>query len=168
LKKLDYFTDLDVSKIESREKYGLRKEYRGIHSPYLYCSSGRFRVPFAMHKEDMGLASVNYLHWGAPKVWMVVSPDYEKRFEDAVAKHYPITKGINCSQRIRNLGLFVRPVFLDKASIRYSLILQQPGDLIITFAGAYHQGFNVGANMAEAVNYAWTGWTPKAVECVRG
>jgi hypothetical protein len=22
--------------------------------------------------------------------------------------------------------------------------------------------------MAEAVNYAWTGWTPKAIECVRG
>jgi hypothetical protein len=134
LKKLDYFTDLDVSKIESREKYGLRKEspvspldgdqlpntkkgYRGIQSPYLYCSSGRFGVPFAMHKEDMGLASVNYLHWGAPKVWMVVSPDHEKRFEDAVAKYYPITKGINCSQRIRHLGLFVCPVLLDKASI---------------------------------------------------
>jgi hypothetical protein len=99
---------------------------------------------------------------------MVVSPDHKKRFEDAVAKYYPITKGINCSQRIRYLGLFIRPEFLDKASIRYLLILQQPGDLIITFAGAYHQGFNAGANMAEAVNYAWTGWTPKAVECVRG
>ena len=69
---------------------------------------------------------------------MVVSPDHEKRFEDAVAKHYPIAKGINCSQRIRHLGLFVRPEFLDKASIRYLLILQQPGDLIITFADVYY------------------------------
>jgi hypothetical protein len=69
---------------------------------------------------------------------MVVSLDYEKKFEDAVAKHYPITKSVNCSQRIRHLGLFVHPMFLDKAGIRYSLILQQPRDLIITFASAYH------------------------------
>ena len=36
--------------------------YKGIHSLYLYCSTSQFGAPFAMHKEDMGLALVNYLH----------------------------------------------------------------------------------------------------------
>jgi hypothetical protein len=79
LKKLDYFTDLDVSKIESYKKYSLQKEspvfpldrdqlpntkkgYKGIHALYLYCSSNRFGVLFAIHKEDIGLVSVNYLY----------------------------------------------------------------------------------------------------------
>jgi hypothetical protein len=85
LKKLDYFTDLDISKTESYKKYSLQKEspvslldrdqlpntkkgYRGIHALYLYCSSSRFGVLFAIYKEDIGLASVNYLYWGIPKV----------------------------------------------------------------------------------------------------
>jgi hypothetical protein len=79
LKKLDYFTNLDISKIESYKKYSLQKEspvssldrdqlsntkksYRSIYSLYLYCSSSRFGVPFTIYKEDIGLVLVNYLY----------------------------------------------------------------------------------------------------------
>ena len=36
--------------------------------------------------------------------------------------------------------------------------IQNPGEFILAFSGAYHCGFNSGFNIAEAVNYANFSW----------
>lgn len=35
---------------------------------------------------------------------------------------------------------------------------QREGEIIVTFPGAYHQGFNQGLNISEAVNIATDSW----------
>lgn len=37
-------------------------------------------------------------------------------------------------------------------------MIHYPGEFIVTFAGAYHAGFNYGFNIAEAVNFATPMW----------
>lgn len=37
-------------------------------------------------------------------------------------------------------------------------IIQNPGEFVISFSGAYHQGFNLGLNLAEAVNFGTRRW----------
>lgn len=43
----------------------------GINSPYLYF--GSFRTMFAWHVEDYNMASINFQHFGAPKIWYGIS-----------------------------------------------------------------------------------------------
>lgn len=38
------------------------------------------------HTEDMELHSLNYLHYGAPKIWYCVSPAHKKKMDAFVAK----------------------------------------------------------------------------------
>ncbi len=42
---------------------------------------GMWRSFFGWHKEDADLYSVNFLHWGAPKVWYCVPPSAKDKFE---------------------------------------------------------------------------------------
>lgn len=40
------------------------------------------------HTEDKDLASINYLHYGAPKMWYCIPPKDRKKFEDLLAAEY--------------------------------------------------------------------------------
>ena len=63
-------------------------------------------------------------------------------------RSYPI-----CNQFVLHLSIWVPPAILMQWHIRSDEVEQQPGQFIVTGSGVYHEGWNGGPNVAEAVNY---------------
>ncbi|KFD47621.1 hypothetical protein M514_11484 [Trichuris suis] len=142
-----------------------RKKIEGVTTPYLYF--GMWRATFAWHTEDMDLHSINYLHFGHPKFWYVVSPEHGARFEHLVATMFPHTARA-CGAFMRHKTIAMAPHILREHGIPYSTVIHKAGEFMITFPYAYHCGFNVGYNCAESTNFAnirWINFGMKANLC---
>jgi len=119
-----------------------------------------FIIPkYNRHTEDMKLLSINYLHAGAPKYWYSICPEDSQRFESYATSRFG-TAASGCPEFLRHKRYLISPALLKKAGIRYKTLIQRAGDIVITFPGAYHFGFNTGYNMAESTNFAVPEWIP--------
>jgi len=162
---------------ESRKRLGLpesslqaghrlmctREHYSGIHSSWGFISGGE--SVFELHSEDFWLKSANILYAGAPKLWVIIDPRYMHKLEGHLAEHLNITP--KCSQFVRHQRRLLPPSLLRRWQIRFSIILQKPGCLVLVDYYAYHYGVNLGPNIAEAINYANDDWIvpPTYQEC---
>ncbi|KAG2531608.1 hypothetical protein BBO99_00001827 [Phytophthora kernoviae] len=136
----------------------LRKiDLPGVTRPMLYF--GMWRAMFAFHTEDMDLFSINYVHTGKPKFWYGIPPDAAPQLERAAQSMFP-EKHHTCSQFLRHKTSLISPARLREFGVPFYRAYQKPGEFVITFPAAYHQGFNLGLNIAEAVNFASLHWIP--------
>ena len=139
----------------------------GVSTSYLYF--GMWRSLFAWHTEDCDLASVNYLHYGAPKRWYAIPPSARARFEVVMQGLLPdLFRG--CPEFLRHKELMVSPALLEAHAIPVVRATQHAGEFMINFPGAYHAGFNFGYNCAESTNFAtrsWIGVGARCASCVR-
>ena len=131
--------------------------YNGINVPWLYM--GMLFSTFAWHNEDNYLYSINYHHYGAPKVWYGVPGKDASKFEQCIEKMK--------AQRVREekdvlqkLVLMTGPATLTAANVPLVKCVQNPGEYIVTFPKAFHGGFSLGFNCGEAVNFALPDWIP--------
>ena len=159
---------------ESQEKIKNRRKRKektlnipGVISPYLYF--GMYRSFFAWHTEDVDLYSVNYLHFGAPKVWYAVPPKHRKRFESTMKTTVP-ELFMHCGQFLRHKELLASPMLLRSEQVPLVKFVQRENEWVINYPGAYHAGFNCGFNCAESTNFATEKWIEigkqaKACEC---
>jgi hypothetical protein len=139
---------------------------QGVNTSYLYF--GMWKSTFAWHTEDMDLYSINFLHFGEPKSWYIISPENGKRFEEIASRLYPESAGI-CKAFLRHKISIISPSTLEKYSIPFAKETQEAGEFMITFPYAYHSGYNHGFNCAEAINFAmnqWISYGKKATMCV--
>ncbi|KCV70529.1 hypothetical protein H696_02875 [Fonticula alba] len=127
----------------------------GVNIPYLYF--GSWGSTFSWHVEDVDLYSINYLHFGAPKHWYTVSSRDRVAFEHILRSWFP-AEAASCREFMRHKTFLADPAVLERRGIKVSRVVQEPGEFMITFPGAYHAGFNHGLNCAEAVNFALPGW----------
>ncbi|ETP43407.1 hypothetical protein F442_09836 [Phytophthora nicotianae P10297] len=136
----------------------LRKiDLPGVTQSMLYF--GMWRAMFAFHTEDMDLYSINYVHTGKPKFWYGVPPDAAPQLERAAQSMFP-EKHHECHQFLRHKTSLISPARLKEFGVPFYRAFQKPGEFIITFPATYHQGFNLGFNIAEAVNFATLHWIP--------
>jgi hypothetical protein len=75
-----------------------------------------------------------------------------------IMKDLGIKQGADCDNWVRHRGLYVPKSVLDRGNIHYCQFQQSVGQVVITFPLVYHQGFNSGPNVAEAVNYGDRDW----------
>ena len=121
----------------------------------------------------MDLGAINYLHWGKPKVWIIIAGENAMKLEKTITEIVKNLPGDSdqykqCQNIMRHKEFLVTPDFLNKNNIIHTVIVQKPNEFIVTFPRGYHFGWNLGLNMAEATNYGNKDWIPfgiKAKQC---
>ncbi|CAL1389758.1 unnamed protein product [Linum trigynum] len=139
----------------------------GVLVPWLYI--GMCFSSFCWHVEDHHLYSLNYLHWGAPKMWYGVPGKDAVKLEEAMRKHLPDLFDEQ-PDLLHKLVTQLSPSILKSEGVPVYRCAQNAGEFVLTFPRAYHAGFNSGFNCAEAVNVAPVDWLPHgqiAVELYR-
>ncbi|KAL7146987.1 hypothetical protein ABFS83_06G078800 [Erythranthe nasuta] len=139
----------------------------GVLVPWLYI--GMCFSSFCWHVEDHHLYSLNYMHWGAPKMWYGVPGSDALKLEAAMRKHLPDLFEEQ-PDLLHNLVTQLSPSILRSEGVPVYRCVQNPGEFVLTFPRAYHAGFNCGFNCAEAVNVAPVDWLPhgqNAIELYR-
>ncbi|GAB4829460.1 hypothetical protein Ancab_019132 [Ancistrocladus abbreviatus] len=132
-----------------------RSDISGVLVPWLYV--GMCFSSFCWHVEDHHLYSLNYLHWGDPKVWYGVPGSHASALEDAMKKHLPDLFDEQ-PDLLNELVTQLSPSVLKSEGVPVYRAVQHSGEFVLTFPRAYHSGFNCGFNCAEAVNVAPVDW----------
>ncbi|KAH9403950.1 Lysine-specific demethylase 5A, partial [Tyrophagus putrescentiae] len=128
----------------------------GMIIPWMYV--GMCFSAFCWHNEDHWTYSINYLHWGEPKIWYGVPGNEADKFEEAMQKVAP-ELFIPSPDLLHRLVTTCNPNILSKEhGVPIYKAVQEAGEFIVTFPRSYHSGFNQGFNFAEAVNFATRDW----------
>jgi jumonji domain-containing protein 2 len=157
---------LDKSLAENDLLRLLPDKIPGVNTTMLY--AGMWRAMFAFHVEDLDLYSINYLHTGAAKSWYSILPERRARL-DSIAEGSYAEELRRCREYMRHKTKLFSPARLKECGLPYDTVVQNAGEFVITFPGAYHAGFNHGFNLAEATNFATPSWLPlgrKTRRCV--
>ncbi|XP_010460894.1 PREDICTED: lysine-specific demethylase JMJ18-like isoform X2 [Camelina sativa] len=127
----------------------------GVLVPWLYV--GMCFSSFCWHVEDHHLYSLNYHHFGEPKVWYGVPGSNATALEKAMRKHLPDLFDEQ-PDLLHGLVTQFSPSILKDEGVQAYRVVQNAGEYVLTFPRAYHAGFNCGFNCAEAVNVAPVDW----------
>ena len=125
----------------------------GINIPWMYY--GNLFSTFCWHNEDNYLYSINYHHWGAPKVWYgVPGTETDAAGLEQVFKSYLSMKMRDVPDLLHHITTMFSPRLLQAAKVPVYKLVQHPGEFVVTFPMAFHGGFSTGPNCGEAVNFA--------------
>ncbi|MCJ1466551.1 hypothetical protein MMC07_005171 [Pseudocyphellaria aurata] len=179
-----YASDHDMS-IPGTSFIGNRREASGTKAPQTDRSqfqlAGGKGSPFGLEMTANAAYSLNYLHRGAPKRWVIIEPDAHPKLEELLypqvefaagrlVKKFPWQSGLSepqpqppthpplCDRFLSHQPFYVPKETLAMHSIPYTEIVQYEGDMIITFPFAYYQGFSSGPSVAEVIpfgNHRW-------------
>ena len=73
-------------------------------------------------------------------------------------KLFPSISDDYCDNFWRHKCIVIHPSIMRRNGIKVARIVQHPGQAVVTMPNAFHSGFNLGFNMAAAINIATPGW----------
>ena len=132
----------------------------GVNYPMIYIGSRN--TFFCWHVEDNLLYATNYVQAGAPKCWYAVPPGAMEDMEAAWRSIFPSLFTRHPDMQYWKTCIF-SPMALQASGIPVYRATAEAGSFIFTLPGAYHCGFNVGFNVAESTNFAFSPWVPTGV-----
>ena len=106
--------------------------------------------------------TLNYHHAGAPRILTVTLPEQHEKVEEFM---YMSQESGNlfvrrpstpppCSHFVAHRPMYVPQGTLDFYGVKYTQVVQYPGELVITFPYAYHQAYASARNITEEIGYA--------------
>ncbi|KAK1444137.1 lysine-specific demethylase [Babesia gibsoni] len=131
----------------------------GVNTPWLYI--GMCLTSFCWHTEDNYFGAINYHHWGDPKIWYIVPPQYAGRIE-SMLKNYLASESAEFA--VYSLRVQIAPDVLISNGIPIYRTVQREGEFIFAWPRAFHSGLNVGYNCNEACNLAPLSWLPMGIK----
>ena len=106
---------------------------------------------FVIHDEPDKLCSINYLHpinGTLGKFWIGFTKEDSFKLKAYMNKRFEHLFDW-CENNMRHSSILFHPKILKELGITYYYGTQMPGDIVITFSGALHMGYNLGTNLAE-------------------
>ncbi|KAH9197842.1 hypothetical protein AeNC1_000209 [Aphanomyces euteiches] len=137
-------------------------DINGVTVPWLYF--GMLFASFCWHAEDNYMYSVNYMHSGARKHWYGIPASSCEHFEQVWKSTVP-ERFKKKPDLYFHLVTMVSPTLLRQNNVEVYSLVQEPGDIVITFPQGYHCGFSEGFNCNEAVNFVLPDWIPFGHRC---
>ena len=135
----------------------------GINKPWLYF--GMLFSSFCWHREDIYLASINYMHEGEGKQWYGIPGSKAKAFRSTMEKLMKL-RIKEVPDLEHHITTQISPSTLLQNNVPVYKVIQEAGQFIVTFPEAYHCGFSYGFNCGEAVNFATSDWIPHGSQSV--
>ena len=123
----------------------------GLTIPWVYL--GMIFSTFCWHVEDLFLFSLNYMHYGSPKIWYSLPINQKEKMNSFIKEKYKLINPKN-KNLIDKLTLLIDPLELEENGIEVNRTIQNPGEIILTLPNSFHAGFSTGFNIAEAVNFS--------------
>lgn len=96
---------------------------------------------FCWHTEDNYFGSVNYHHFGAPKVWYIVPQDKATKMEHLL-KNYIAHKSEEFA--LYSLRVQIPPDVLISNGIPVYRLVQRKNEFVLVWPRVFHAGFNTG------------------------
>src|SRR5689334_11637497 len=98
--------------------------FLGVTTPFLHM--GMWSTAVGIHIDEYDLISLNYLHYGAPKIWYIIHPSSYSKFEELINKLKLFSDiSSSCLSPLQHKSLLLKPSFLHLYSIEYYRIEQK-------------------------------------------
>lgn len=138
-----------------------RSSEPGITEPVFHVATGAGPLsPLQMNR--YAAYSLNYHHSGAPRMVTVIRPEHHTKLEEAMYQEQDAgnlfvsqpSEPPTCTQFLAHRQIYVPQGTLSSSHISHTEVVQNQGEMVITFPYAYHQAYTSGPNITEEMLYA--------------